>query len=188
VAAGKAEGSRVEQQLGTWLVGPLPAPVTAASGALFVGILALCGTLWGHRARPARSCSRCGRPVCAACDPETAGGSLCGQCLTVFARRAPADPGAREQKERSVRAHLARRSLWTWAGGLALAGPFLSGRAVSGGLVLVAGWFCVLLAAVPDGVVLPMYGGWPQHWKLLAVAPALAALVVGSWRAARGGR
>lgn len=187
-AARSSEGDRIERQLASLLVGPMPAAATAASGALFVALLAAVGAWAGPRARPAHSCSRCGRPVCSACDPESAGGTLCGQCLNVYARRAAVDRDARERKERWVRIHNVRRAVWLHAAALTLAGPFVTGRSARGALFLLGGWTIALLALWPGGVVLPMYEGWPAAWKQYVLLPLVLPLLAISWRDVRGGR
>lgn len=176
-AASKSpEPVRLEAELTEMFLGPVPpsaAPFAGAGVALVLGgMLFLVG-----RIRPARGCSRCGRPVCASCDPETAGGTLCGQCTWVFGMRGAVDPTLRRQKEGQVRRHEGRRLLWRRLGTLFLAGPLLAGRWGRGTALLVFGLFVAALALLPDATIRPIYEGWPLGLRLAAMTPPL----LGAW-------
>jgi len=188
VAARSGEPARIEAQLGALLLGPVPEMAAPFLGGAVVLLLAVGGGLLAGRTRPAGSCPRCGRPVCGACDPESVGGNLCGQCINVFTRKAAVDASVREQKERAIKGYETRAALWARTGGLLLAGPFLAGSVGRGSLLLCAGWFLVALAAWPAGLARPVFEGTPLAWKLAFVLPPLAGLCFLSWRGARGAR
>lgn len=113
----------------------------AAGIALASAFFVLSAAALRRRLRPATKCEKCGRPVCARCDPElTATSGLCGQCISVFVRRTGVDAPNRIRKEISVRRYrrrevLLRRLAGVFVGG---GGHVLSGRLVSGALYLVA--------------------------------------------------
>lgn len=182
--AGAAEGERVGAALAAALFGPVPAHAAPLAGAGLLALLLLAPLMRARRRRPAAGCVRCGRPVCAACDPEAAGGAQCGQCLNVFEHRARVDEAARERKERAVRVHGARRALWRRAAAVAFAGAFVGGAAFRGAILLLAGWFLVALVLLPAGLVEPLHGGLPVAWKLAILAPPLTLCAVWTWRAA----
>ncbi len=188
VAARSEEPRRLERQLTAAILGPIPGAAAPFSGGGFALLLVVWTGFLAQRIRPASGCSRCGRAVCSSCDPESAGGNLCGQCVHVFGKRAAVEAAAREAKERAAKAHQSRRSLWFRAGALVLAGPFLSGRIGRGMVFLLLGWFLVFLAAFPAGVVQPVYEGWPAVWKVALLLPPIGSIFLLAWRDARGGR
>lgn len=181
-ASVSGEARRLETQLATALLRPLPVAWASPAGLAFVLLVALAGHLLLQRIRPARSCSRCGRAVCCACNPETRDGNLCGQCVHVFAAGSLVNLAARERKERAARAYRIRLDLWQRLGALLLVGPLLAGKPVRGALLTFCGWTLALLLLVPSGLARPLWEGLPTSWKPLFLLPPLLLLLVLSWR------
>ena len=166
---------------------PAPAALRAALQAALLGAGArvawpwLAGltlaALWGlalasSKLVPARSCFRCGRPVCKRCDGAT--GASCGQCVNVFEKKGLVDARDQRRKEQQVRRHRlwARRAARGLAVLLGGGGHLVSGAPVRGALFTGGIVFCVAIAVLwrglapppfPSSVVLPA--------KLLVAVP-----------------
>jgi tetratricopeptide (TPR) repeat protein len=172
---------------------PAPAGVRLALQALLVsgrvGVFwlwlggAVLALLWGlallgTRLDPARSCYRCGRPVCRRCDGAT--GASCGQCVNVFERKGVVDARDQRRKEQQVRRHRyrARRV----ARGLALAlgggGHVMVGAPVRGLLVMAAISFCVFVVVLWPGVTPPPF---PTSLALPVKLATAVPLGLGVW-------
>lgn len=136
---------------------------SAAGIALVPVFFVLLSMVLRRRLRPATKCEKCGRPVCARCDPElTATSGLCGQCISVFVRRTGVDPPNRIRKEMSVRRFRRREVAVRRLAGVLIGGGghVLSGRLVAGSLFL--GVFSILVSQaifwegfLPSPVALP---------------------------------
>lgn len=174
------------------LVHPDPAPAALRSAAqelllgagarplwLWVGG-AMLAALWGlaaasARLNPARSCFRCGRPVCKRCDGAV--GASCGQCVNVFEKKGVVDARDQRRKEQAVRSHrvLVRRV----ARGLALllggGGHLVTGAPVRGTLFTAGIAFCVFLVVLWHGVAPPPFPSAVVLPVKLAVAVPLGA-------------
>ena len=159
------------------LAGPLPraawpwAPLAAAAA---VALLALVR----RRASPSHACDRCGRPVCRRCDAVS--GSLCGQCVNVFLKRAVVDPRDRTRKELQVQRHaVARRRVVRLLAVLCCgAGHLWRGEAARGALVALLTAFLVALGATWTGLVPVRH---PTPWLAAAKAALTAPLALGLW-------
>ncbi len=93
----------VRQQAERRIFGAFEPVQTPAIVFLLAALVAL-GVLRA-RLRPSEACRKCGRPVCARCDPGLPSEGLCGQCVNVFLRKSVADPPARIRKEAKVKAY-----------------------------------------------------------------------------------
>jgi tetratricopeptide (TPR) repeat protein len=166
------------------LVGSIPAAAAPWTvGGILAGLLVL-GLVGRNRA--ARSCQKCGRPVCRRCDPEVGAGELCGQCVHVYARREPVEPSDRIQKDIAVQRHAAFRRRARRALAFVLGAQVVSGR-VWRGAALLAG-AAALAAALwfPDGLVRPEPGGPPAFLRLALAGPALLVVWIVGVRDALG--
>jgi hypothetical protein len=99
--------------------------------------------------------------VCARCDREVAGGSLCGQCHNAFVKRNAVDPPTRLAKEASAKKYQERwqsaRRLASY--GVAGLGHLLGGRPVAGAAFLVLAALFAGAVLVGDGLFrLPLSG------------------------------
>ncbi len=163
----------VRQQAAARLFGPLES-IWLGVAILVAALLAALGASRSSL-KPSSACRKCGRPVCARCDPGLPAEELCGQCVNVFLRKSVADPPARIRKEARVRAYQILRTrflraLSLFSGG---GGHVMMGEVALGTGLLFALAFCVTLAAgVPQVIRSPESG-------IAAVATAgLAAAVV----------
>jgi tetratricopeptide (TPR) repeat protein len=181
LAVQPAEGQRVSAQLAAALVGPVPLALVPVAPLAALALFALLHAL-RRRLQPSPSCTRCGRPVCVRCDPDTRGGELCGQCLNLFARKVAVDPLARVQKEIAVRRHQSRRNAVLRLSSFLLASQVLSGRTWRGLLLLTVTFVLLALALQGPGLVRAPFGGVPPPWKLAVIVPVLAALYAWSVR------
>lgn len=138
---------------------------------------AILAALWGlslvrGRIDPARSCFRCGRPVCRRCDGAT--GRSCGQCVNVFEKRGVVDARDQFRKEQQVRSHGLR--VRRWARGLSVlpggAGHLVTEAPVRGVLFTIGIAFCVFLVAFWPGLTPPPYpSALAIPGKVLVAAP-----------------
>jgi tetratricopeptide (TPR) repeat protein len=123
------------------------------------GLVAL---LWllalvGARLDPARSCYRCGRPVCRRCDGAT--GAACGQCVNVFEKKGVVDARDQRRKEQQVRQHrlwvkrLARALALLLGGG----GHLVIGAPIRGLLFTAAIACCAFVVVLWPGVTPPPF-------------------------------
>jgi len=149
----------VRQQAAVRLFGPLES-IWMGIAILVAVMLAALGA--GRSAlKPSSACRKCGRPVCARCDPGLPAEELCGQCVNVFLRKSVADPPARIRKEARVRAYQILRSrflraLSLFSGG---GGHVMMGEVALGTGLLFALAFCLTLAAgVPHLIRAPESG------------------------------
>jgi tetratricopeptide (TPR) repeat protein len=149
----------VRQQAAARLFGPLQS-VWPGVAILVAVILAVLGAA-RSALKPSAACRKCGRPVCARCDPGLPGEDLCGQCVNVFLRKSVADPPARIRKEARVRAYQilrtrVLRALSLFSGG---GGHVMMGEVALGTVLLFALVFCLTLAAgVPALIRAPQSG------------------------------
>lgn len=142
----EAVAAREAESIGTFggpviegVAGVVGSSVAAALAALPV-LFVLVAALLQRRLRPATKCEKCGRPVCARCDPDLGSSSgLCGQCISVFVRRTGVDPPDRIRKEIAVRQFRRRQRILVRLVGLVIGGGghVLAGRLVAGTLFLV---------------------------------------------------
>lgn len=182
VATRSGEGDRVFGQVAGALLPFVPPGIGIWAPALVVLLLSWASTQ-RRSLQPSASCVRCGRAVCSRCDPESKGGQECGQCVHVYRRRGVVDPGARARKEAAVRRHRERQVHLRKAASLLLAGPIVSGK-IGRGVALVGVFiFLAVLVWMGDGVVRPVFGGFPSEWKAWAFGVPLAALYLVGLRA-----
>ena len=139
---------------------------SAVPGASEVFTLAMVLGFWGlsfagARLKPCAECGRCGRPVCARCDREVAGGTNCGQCHNAFVKKGAVDPPTRARKEASARKYQDR-----WQKGRRLAsylmagmGHLLGGRPVVGTVFLLIALMAGAALVLGEGLFRVPFGG-----------------------------
>ena len=176
LAQGTQEGARVEAQVGRWLSRALPqGPV---GWALTAGLAALLA-LWGEasqRVKASRACDRCGRAVCLRCDKDlSAGGSLCGQCVHVYARKSQVPKEVRSRKQLQVERHQAwtKRVTYLLGGLVSGAGHVGTGLPVRGAVYAFVFSFAVAALVLHRGLVRTPYGDVPLYLKLVPAAVVL---------------
>lgn len=173
-------------QLRGVLWGSAPALSMGLAGLLLLVFWAL--ALARDKVKPCSECSRCGRAVCARCDREVAGGSLCGQCHNAFMKKGAVDSAARQAKEASARRYQERWVRGRRLGAYLLAGlgHLLVGRAVLGVLFLSLAATGVAAVALGEGLFRPPYGGSMSGARVALGVLLLAlawALSIRSYRA-----
>lgn len=186
--AGDAQlGKAVAAQLGAHLWG-ISAP--QLSMAFAAGLLALFWlmALASRKLKPCTECSKCGRPVCARCDRDTAGGTLCGQCHNAFVKRNAVDPSTRLAKEASARRYQERWQLGRRLASYCVAGlgHLLGGRPILGAVFLVLALMFGAAVALGDGLFRVPLGGSLAPVRQLSAGLLLAviwALSIKSYRA-----
>ncbi len=134
--------------------GGLPVPISALLAAVLVALAPLAG----KRLRPSSRCEKCGRAVCARCDPDLGSSrGMCSQCISVFVRRTGVDAPDKIRKELEVRRFRRRQRLVVRTVGLFVsgAGHLLEGRIASGAVFLFL--FSLLVSKVLfwNGVLRP---------------------------------
>lgn len=162
-----------------WVSGQLGTTAAAALTVL-TAVLLVAAQRVRRRVRASSKCEKCGRPVCARCDPElgtTVG--MCGQCISVFVRRTGVDAPDRVRKEGEVRRYRRRlkvmtRSLALIAGG----GHVFAGRLLAGTLFLLLFGLIVARAAFPDGLIAAPVALTPASSLVTTGLLALAAAAV----------
>jgi tetratricopeptide (TPR) repeat protein len=176
------------------LTSQLRAVLWGNSPELSMGLAALLLLVfWGlslatARVKPCSECSRCGRAVCARCDREVAGGSLCGQCFNAFMKKGAVDSAARLAKEASARRYQERWVRARRVGSYALAGlgHLLTGRPVTGLLFLLLGATGAAAVGLGEGLFRAPYGGSMAGARMLLGGALLVlawALSIRSYRA-----
>ena len=170
LARAAASPEHVAAQVASRLFGPLPTGAAPWAPVALVGVLGLLALL-ADRVRSSHGCTKCGRPVCLRCDPETSGGNLCGQCVNVFARKAAVDPTAKVQKEIAVRRHAQRRQAMVRILSFFGAAQIISGRVLKGAAFLFVMALVGVLVIQRQGIVRPAFDGLPELWKLALVVP-----------------
>jgi tetratricopeptide (TPR) repeat protein len=144
-------------------------PWLAGASLAVLWALALAGT----RLDPARTCFRCGRPVCRRCDGAT--GASCGQCVNVFEKKGVVDARDQRRKEQQVRRHRAwakrvARGLAVVLGG---GGHLVAGAPVRGTLYTAGIAFCAFLIVFWPGLAPPRFPSSLAFWAKLALAAPL---------------
>lgn len=170
IARPNVVSDHVARQVAGRVFGPFP---TGLAPAISLGVLALLVllALAQDRLVPARSCGKCGRPVCRRCDPETGGGGLCGQCVNVFARKAVVDPVAKVQKELAVRRYAQRRSTALKVLAFFVGAQVAGGRIVRGAIFLFLVSLVGALIVQREGVARTAFDAFPEAWKLALLVP-----------------
>jgi tetratricopeptide (TPR) repeat protein len=188
LADGTETGRQVEAQLEQWLLSGAPrGPVAWGLTAL----LAVLAVLWGGagmRLRAAKSCERCGRPVCTRCDPELGIGSKqCGQCVNVFSRKGLVPQPLRARKQTEVDRYQAWAGRLSYALGALLsgAGHVASGVPVRGAVHAFLFFFALAAVLLHQGLVRVPYGGAPVYLKLVPAGLLLLGIYVLSLRGLR---
>ncbi|MBE4753447.1 hypothetical protein G4177_35390 [Corallococcus sp. ZKHCc1 1396] len=176
LADGKAEGARVEAQVGRWLSHALPqGPVGWALTAGLAALLALLGEA-GSRLKASRDCDRCGRAVCQRCDKDLGVGStLCGQCVHVYARKSQVPKEVRSRKQLEVDRHQAwtKRVTYVLGGLVSGAGHIRRGLPVRGAVYAFLFSFSLAALVLHRGLVRTPYGDAPLYLKLVPAALVL---------------
>ena len=157
---GPAVEASVTRQLRDQIWGSAaPGASEGFAAALVLGFWGL--AFAGARLKPCAECSRCGRPVCARCDREVAGGTNCGQCHNAFVKKGAVDPSTRARKEASARKYQDR-----WLKGRRLAsylmagmGHLLGGRPILGTVFLVVALLGAAALVLGEGLFRVPFGG-----------------------------
>jgi tetratricopeptide (TPR) repeat protein len=177
VEADRAEMG-VRRQAEARIFGPLQSMSTGV--AAFTLCLLLLLLVARPRLRPSSACEKCGRPVCARCDPGLSDDRLCGQCVNVFIKRGVSDPPARIRKEARVKAHLALRvrvarvlSFAPGGGQVALGNPLWGVALLFLMLFLLLNALGFLVPAIATPLRSPLHGPVPL---LLAIASGILFL------------
>jgi tetratricopeptide (TPR) repeat protein len=171
---------------------PAPAALRQAAQAALLGSratplwpwlgAAMVAMLWGlalaaRGLAPARSCFRCGRPVCKRCDGAV--GGSCGQCVNVFEKKGVVDARDQRRKEQQVRRHrgLVRRVARGLGLLLAGGGHLVTGAPVRGALLTAGVAFCVFLVLLWHGVAPPPFPSASVLPAKLAVGVPVGAAI-----------
>ena len=181
------EGDRdvkVESQLSLQLLGNVdPSIAWLYPIAVVLALSGLGAAL--RRAKTAKACLRCGRPVCRRCDPELSTGSaLCQQCVNVFARKNVVEPAVKIRKQIEIAQFRARTDKLTYVFGLLCsgAGHVFSGLPIRGALYAFLFLFALFNIIFRHGVVRYPYGAEPLFVRLTPLAAALIAVYLLSLR------
>jgi tetratricopeptide (TPR) repeat protein len=172
VAAAPGRGDGVKAQLSIALLGRVDVGLAPYYPPLAVLLLLALGRM-RPRLFEARTCGKCGRPVCRRCDPEVGMTSkLCGQCINVYARKDLVEASQRVRKHAEVTRFVARRERLSYLLGLVCSGwghSFL-GFPLRGALYGFVGLFAAFGILFRDGLVRPPYGGAPVAFRVAVLA------------------
>jgi hypothetical protein len=185
--AGLADGGRaVSGQLSLWLLGtPNALPQALYPLALVLALLGL--SVAGQRAT-ARRCTKCGRSACRRCDAEVGvGGTLCGQCITVFTKRAAVAPQVKVRKQLEIDRFDRRKERLSWLLGLACAGGghLLAGKPLWGAAFAFGFLFLASALLLREGLLRAPFGDLPLWLRVAPPALALATVYLFSLRSLR---
>lgn len=176
--------ARVQGQVSAFLVGDASGPVAIVYPAVLALLLVLLGFLGGPL-DASRPCEKCGRPVSRRGDPEVPeGGTMCTQCVNVYARKGVVPPALKLRKQAEVerrQAFLQRvsQALGLLCGGM---GQVFRGQTVLGALVGLVFLFFVGLVVLRSGVVRPEWDGLSPMARVLVAAPFGLLVWAWSWR------
>ncbi len=171
--AGSPAGEAVAREARAWIApGWLGRDLRRAAGASAVWLLLAWGV--GSRVHGSGWCPRCGRRMCRRCDPEGAGGRLCGACMRLFHQSGETDRALRTERIEALRAREARVEKLVWATSIAL--PGAAGLLAKRPLATLLGPLFFVLAAC---ALLFRNGVMPDPLVAGAAAPFLALHVAG---------
>ncbi|MBX5482330.1 MAG: hypothetical protein IRZ16_10915 [Myxococcaceae bacterium] len=181
------EGERVRAQL-TWrLIGMTPGVLAhGLPAALALAVLGL--GAFGGALSVSRACDKCGRAVCRRCDPElSGGGSLCGQCVNVFARKGLVAPQVKVRKQLEVDRYQARNERLAWLFGIVCSGGghLYGGATLRGALYAFCFLFLVFLALFREGLIRAPFGELPVLLRLIPAGIVLLSVYFLSLRSLR---
>ncbi|MFL5319593.1 MAG: tetratricopeptide repeat protein, partial [Myxococcaceae bacterium] len=171
-------GDTVARQLSSQLFS-----ATQPENALMFGAgaaLLIIGFGYARRgANASMACDKCGRPVCKRCDPELVqGGTLCNQCVHVFARKGAVPPPVKVRKQHEVALYQTRLDRLSYLFGSLCsgAGHIFVGTPIRGAIYAFLFLFVLMNFVFRSGVLRAPFGATPE---LLRIVPlAIAFLLV----------